>query len=55
LIQEITRREYLQGRVKEREDPYLNTHKRKAKGNSRIVTPPLALGGSRGVLRANRV
>jgi hypothetical protein len=55
LIQEITRREYLQGRVREREDPYLNTHKRKAKGNSRIVTPPLALRGSRGVVRANRV
>ena len=44
LIQEITRREYLQGRVREREDPYLNTHKRGAKRTPRNVTPPLALG-----------
>ena len=44
LIQEITRREYLQGRVREREDPYLNTHKRGAKRIPRNVTLPVALG-----------
>jgi hypothetical protein len=31
LIQEISRREYLQGRMQEREDPYLNTHSKKVK------------------------
>jgi hypothetical protein len=44
LIQEITRREYLQGRVREREDPYLNIHKRGAKRTPRNVTLPVALG-----------
>ncbi len=44
LIQEITRREYLQGRMREREDPYLNTHRRKSKGASRNVNSPLPLG-----------
>jgi len=44
LIQEINRREYLQGRMRERGDPYLNTHRRKAKGTSRNVTSSLALG-----------
>jgi hypothetical protein len=44
LIQEITKREYIQGRVREREDPYLNTHRRKAKGASRNVNFRLPLG-----------
>jgi hypothetical protein len=44
LIQEITRGEYLQGRMREREDPYLNTHRRKSKGTSRNVNSPLPLG-----------
>ena len=44
LIQEVTRREYLQGRRREREDPYLNTHRRKAKRNSGNVATPFALG-----------
>ncbi len=44
LIQEITRREYLQGRMREREDPYLNTHRRKSKGAFRNVNSPLPLG-----------
>jgi len=56
LIQEITRREYLQGRMREREDPYLNTHKGKAKRTSRNVTPPLALRRiSQRTVRANRM
>ena len=44
LIQEITKKEYLQGRMREREDPYLNTHRRKSKGASRNVNSPLPLG-----------
>jgi hypothetical protein len=44
LIQEITKREYLQGRIREREDPYLNTHRRKSKGVSKNVRFPLPLG-----------
>jgi hypothetical protein len=44
LIQEITKKEYLQGRMREREDPYLNTHRRKSKGASRNVVSPLPLG-----------
>ena len=38
LIQEITKREYLQGRIRERGDPYLNSHRGKAKRNPRDVT-----------------
>lgn len=45
LIQEITQREYLQGRRREREDPYLNTHRRKAKRNTGNVVTAFALGG----------
>jgi hypothetical protein len=44
LIQEITKREYLQGRIREKEDPYLNTHRKKSKGDSRNVNFPLPLG-----------
>ncbi len=44
LIQEITRSEYLQGRWREREDPYLNTHRGKAKRNTRHMVTPFALG-----------
>jgi hypothetical protein len=43
LIQEITRREYLQGRMREREDPYLNTRRRRAKRIRRKVSSPLGL------------
>lgn len=43
LIQEITRREYLQGRMREREDPYLNTRRRRAKRIRRKMSSPLAL------------
>ena len=43
LIQEITRREYLRGRMREREDPYLNTHKGRAKRTSRNIVPPFVL------------
>ena len=44
LIQEITRGEYLQGRMREREDPYLNTHRKRSKGASRNVNSTLPLG-----------
>ena len=44
LIQEITRGEYLQGRRREREDPYLNTHRRKVKRNTGNVVTAFALG-----------
>lgn len=44
LIQEITQREYLQGRRREREDPYLSTHRRKAKRNTGNVVTAFALG-----------
>lgn len=44
LIQEITKREYLQGRMREKEDPYLNTHRRTSKGTSRNASFPLPLG-----------
>jgi hypothetical protein len=44
LIQEITQREYLQGRRREREDPYLNTHRRKVKRNTGNVVTAFALG-----------
>jgi len=47
LIQEITKREYLQGRMREREDSYLNTHRRKSKGASRNVNSPLPPGNGR--------
>jgi hypothetical protein len=43
LIQEITRWEYLRGRQRERQDPYLNTHK-KTKRNSQNVITPFPLG-----------
>lgn len=43
LIQEITRREYLQGRMRERDDPYLNTRRRRAKWIRRKVSTPSAL------------
>jgi len=45
LIQEITRWEYLRGRQRERQDPYLNTHKKKTKRNSKNVITPFPLGG----------
>jgi hypothetical protein len=41
LIQEISRREYLQGRMREREDPYLSTHRRKAKRTPRFLDHPI--------------
>ncbi len=44
LIQEITKGEYIQGRMREREDPYLNTHRRKSKGASKNMHFPLPLG-----------
>jgi len=44
LIQEITRKEYLQGRMRESGDPYLNTHRRKSKEALRNVNSPLTLG-----------
>ena len=44
LIQEITRREYLQGRVRERGDPYLNTHRMKAKRSPRSLNFPFSPG-----------
>ena len=44
LIQEITQREYHQGRRREREDPYLNTRRRKAKRNTENVITACALG-----------
>ncbi|UCD70535.1 MAG: hypothetical protein JSW70_05875 [Syntrophobacterales bacterium] len=40
LIQEITRTEYLQGRMREREDPYLNNHQRRVKRIPRSVSSP---------------
>ena len=42
LIQEISRREYLQGRMREREDPYLSTHRRKAKRTPRFQDHPIS-------------
>ena len=56
LIQEITRWEYIQGRRREREDPYLNTHKKRTKRNPRNVLAPFALGSlaqQNGIKRAN--
>ncbi len=44
LIQEITQREYLQGRRREREDPYLNTHRKKAEKDAGNVATPFAVG-----------
>ncbi|NIS61047.1 MAG: hypothetical protein GTO13_10195 [Proteobacteria bacterium] len=44
LIQEITKGEYIQGRMKERDDPYLNTHRKKAKRASRNAHFRLPLG-----------
>lgn len=43
LIQEITKTEYLLGRMRERGNPYLNTHRRKAKGIPRSLNSHLAL------------
>jgi len=45
LIQEITKTEYLQGRMRERWDPYLNTHRKRAKRIPRSLNHPLALDG----------
>ena len=42
LIQEITKTEYLQGRMRERGNPYLNTYRRKAKRIPRGLNSPLA-------------
>jgi hypothetical protein len=46
LIQEISRDEYLHGRIREREDPYLNTHRRKAKRTLKHIHlhSPFSLG-----------
>ncbi len=59
MIQEITKTEYHQGRMRERGDPYLNTHRRKAKTIPRSVNSPLvidkALSAIEEIERANFV